>query len=132
MTDKPTPFPFATVQDLKDRWPDFPTGGDTLAGVMLEDASQYILDVCAASVNADPDTRKRVVCSVVKRSMVVSDSDGVGTESIQQGAGPYQETRRFTNPHGDFYLTKQEKLALGCGQVAFGVSIIPERKRFWL
>lgn len=128
---QPTPFPFATVQQLKNRWPDFPQGQETYAQQMLEDASQYMLDVCSGAAKAEVATRERIVCDVVKRSMVVSDSDGVGTESIQQGAGPYQETRRFTNPHGGFYLSKQEKLALGCAQRAFGVSVIDAPSKQW-
>jgi hypothetical protein len=48
----------------------------------------------------------------------------VGMESSQSSTGPFQDTFRPTNPHGDFYLTKQEKLALGGGaQRAFGVNI---------
>lgn len=121
------PFPFATVEDLKLRWPDFPVGGDSHAGVLLEDASQYILDVCPTAGEVSESTRRRVVCSVVRRAMEV-ESELVGMESMQMGAGPYQETRKALNPHGDFYLTKQEKLSLGCGgQKAFTVDMMPAR-----
>ena len=43
--DEVTPFPFATVDELKARWPDMPAGSDDHAEVLLEDASQFILDV---------------------------------------------------------------------------------------
>lgn len=119
------PFPFATVQDLKDRWPDFPTGAETHAGVLLGDASQYILDVAPSAANATENTRKRVVCAVVKRAMQAEDSDINGYESYQQGAGPYQATLKPLNPHGDFYLTGQEKRALGVGrQRAFSIDLL--------
>lgn len=117
--------PFATVDDLKDRWPSFPAGSDKPAAVLLGDASQYIVDVCPSALTVSPNTRKRVVCAVVKRSMAAQEGGMEGVESLQMGAGPYQETFKPTNPHGDFYLTKQEKLSLGCGrQRAFSVDLL--------
>jgi hypothetical protein len=54
----------------------------------------------------------------------MSVDEFVGMESSQSSTGPFQDTFRPTNPHGDFYLTKQEKSALGGGaQRAFGVNI---------
>lgn len=117
--------PFASVQDLKDRWPDFPVGGDAQATILLWDASQYIVDVCSSALDASVNTRKRVVCAVVRRSMQAETAGMGGMESLQTGAGPYQETFKPTNPHGDFYLTKQEKLSLGCGrQRAFSIDLL--------
>lgn len=117
------PFPFATLQEFKDRWPDMPTGADAHASVLLEDASQFILDTVPTAGGADPKTRRRIVCAVVRRAM--PDADGMdGMESIQQSAGPFGVTMKPVNPNGDFYLTKQEKKALGDGrQQAFGVQI---------
>lgn len=121
------PFPFATIGDMEDRWPDMPTGSASLVGVLLEDASQFILDVCPSAAEASEATRKRIVCSVVRRT-VDTDSDLIGLESVQNGSGPFQETRKALNPHGDFYLTAQEKKALGFGrQKAFEVDLIPPR-----
>lgn len=122
------PFPFATVAELKARWPDFPVGGDAFAAVLLEDASQYILDVAPSAADVSEGTRRRIVCAVVRRSMEV-DGELVGLESMQQGAGPYQETRKAINPHGDFYLTGQEKKALGGGrQRAFTIDLLAGRE----
>lgn len=116
------PFPFATVGELKDRWPDFPPGADAHATVLLEDASQFILDVCPSAEAAAPATRRRVVCAVVRRSMQAGDD--AGFESVQTTTGPFTESVRPTNPNGDFYLTKQEKKALGAGATrAFGVQV---------
>lgn len=117
------PFPFATLEELKARWPDFPVGADAHATVLLEDASQFILDTVPSAALASESTRRRIVCAVVRRAM--PDTGGMdGMESVQQSAGPFSMTAKPVNPHGDFYLTKQEKLALGAGlQKAFGVQI---------
>lgn len=116
------PFPYATVEDLKVRWPDFPVGGETHAQVLLEDASQYILDVCPTAGNVSESTRRRIVCAVVRRSM--EQGLPAGVSSMSETAGGVSMQFSASNPTGDFYLTKQEKKALGCGrQSAFGVQV---------
>ena len=116
------PFPFATLAELQARWPDFPTGADAYATTLLEDASQFILDTVPSAELASPLTRRRVVCAVVRRAM--SADEYAGMETIQSTTGPISDTFRPTNPHGDFYLTKPEKKALGGGsQKAFGVQV---------
>lgn len=118
------PFPFATLDELKQRWPDFPAGADAHATVLLEDASQFILDTVPAAEAAAPATRRRIVCAVVRRSMAAEASDLAGLDSFQAGTGPFSYGGKVSNPSGDFYLTKQEKQALGAGkQQAFGVQI---------
>lgn len=118
------PFPFATLDELRERWPDFPPGGDMHAQALLEDASQFILDVVPSAATVSESTRRRVVCAVVKRAMQAGGSDLAGVESLQQGAGPFQTTFKPVNPNGDFYLTRLEKVALGWGrQRAFGVQV---------
>lgn len=117
--------PFATVDDLKVRWPDFPPGAEAHAEVLLGDASQFIIDVCPSAMEASESTRRRIVCTVVRRSMQSSETDMSGMASMSMASGPFSMSQSPANPHGDFYLTKQEKLALGCGgrQKAFGVDI---------
>lgn len=118
------PFPFATLSELKARWPDFPVGGDGHAEVMLEDASQFILDVAPSAANASESTRRRVVCAVVRRAMEAAAGDMGGVSQVQASTGPYSTSYTPTNPHGDFYLTKLEKQALGVGkQKAFSVQV---------
>ncbi|WP_336715339.1 hypothetical protein [Arthrobacter sp. USHLN218] len=118
------PFPFATLAELKARWPDFPAGADTHAEVQLEDASQFILDTVPTAANADPRTRRRIVCSVVRRTMEAAAADTAGFDTMQVGAGPFQYGGKVTNPSADFYLTKQEKKALGAGaQQAYSVQV---------
>lgn len=117
------PFPFATVADLNDRWPDMPAGAEAHADVLLEDASQFILDVCPSASRASASTRKRVVCSVVRRAMQV-DSDLIGVESWQESTGQFAGSYKSANPHGDLYLTRAERRSLGDGQQrAFGVDV---------
>ena len=117
-----TPFPFATVDDLRQRWPDMPPGSDAHAGVLLEDASQFILDTVPTAAGAAEATRRRIVCAVVRRAMPMGDD--VGYSTIQESTGPFQQTLTPVNPSGDFYLTKQERKALGDGATrAFGVDI---------
>lgn len=128
------PFPFASLQDLKDRWPDFPAGADAHATILLEDASQFILDTVPAAEAAAPATRRRIACAVVRRSMAAEASDLAGLDSFQTGTGPFSYGGKVSNPSGDFYLTKQEKQALGAGkQQAFGVQITDARTihAFW-
>lgn len=116
------PFPFASVQELRARWPDMPPGADAHAGILLEDASQFIVDVCPAAASAPVATRRRVVCSVVRRSM--ESGLPAGVEQQTQTAGPFSQSFTVANSSGDFYLTKNERKALGEGaQRAFGVDV---------
>lgn len=117
------PFPFATLTEFKARWPDFPAGAEDHAVVLLEDASQFILDTVSAAADKTPSTRRRVVCAVVRRSMQASAAGTAGFESVQETTGPFSESYKPVNPNGDFYLTKQEKQSLGGGQQAFGVQV---------
>lgn len=119
-----SPWPFATVEELQLRWPDMPAGAEDHAQVLLEDASQFILDVCPSAALASVNTRRRVVCAVVRRSIEAQSSPGVGMETFQATSGPFTNSYTPTNPHGDFYLTRSERKALGEGkQKAFGGSI---------
>lgn len=122
------PFPFATVEDLKARWPDFTVGAETHAGVLLEDASQFMLDAYPKCVTAHENTRKRIVCAVVKRAMQGEAEDLGGVEQVSYGTGPFQDTVKPLNPHGDFYLTEQEQRSLGLGkgrrQQAFEIDVL--------
>lgn len=117
--------PYATVDDLKLRWPDMPPGSEPTAQVHLEDASQFIRDVVPSASAASEATLRRVVCSVVRRAMV---SD-VGVAETQVATGPFSASYQVSNPHGDYYLTKQELKALGGGgrPKAFGVQIVPDQ-----
>lgn len=119
---------YATVEDLEARWRTLTADERDRAGVLLEDAAVRLDSACPPS---DPPTaqelaaRKIVSCEMVKRAMATSGGiGGVGVTSVQQGAGPYQETVQFSNPTGDLYLSKSDRKLLGCGaQEAFTVSM---------
>lgn len=105
-----------------------PPGADAYAETLLEDASQFILDVCPSAAHASESTRRRVVCAVVKRRMDSEQSDLAGLSSASVTTGPFGETRSPANPDGDFFLKKSERQSLGDGkQKAFGVQIAPTR-----
>lgn len=110
------PFPFADVDDLKMRWPGLPAGAEERAEVLLEDASQFILDVAPQAVDAPAATRRRVVCAVVRRFMESEDREHHGLTQFQISAGPYQQGGTLHNPDGGFYLRADEKKALGVGR----------------
>ncbi len=119
---------YATVEDVEVRWRPLSPDEKARAGVLLEDAAVYLDAVCVPSdPPTDSELSARLVVSVgmVKRAMASGTGAGaVGVTSVQQGAGPYQETMQFANPTGDLYLTKGDRKLLGCGaQAAFTVSM---------
>lgn len=119
---------FATPDELRRKWRTMPDFDDETLAEELLDASQYIVDVCPTAMSAAKATRRRVVIGVVKRGLKAEDSTLDGLESSQMGAGPYQETLKPLNPHGDYYLTRQERKALGCGrQKAASIDLLAGR-----
>jgi hypothetical protein len=121
MADKmPQPWPFATVEDLRARWPDMPPGSDEHAKVLLEDASGYIMDVCPSAAQARPDTRKRVTCAVVKRAMEAAEAPA-GVSEFSETTGPFQTS--FKPSDSNLFLRKDERKALGGGGKAFSVDV---------
>lgn len=69
----------------------------------------------------DPDVVADVVCEMVQAAS--ASPGGPGISSLQEGAGPFQQTMQFTNPVGDLYLSKKQKRLLGYGAVAFTVPL---------
>lgn len=112
--------PFATPDDLADRWRPLSEAEQARAAVLLSDASAIIrtlspgIDAKIANDLLDPDVPRAIVCAMVKRVMQgPSDLDGVS--QTQQTAGPFSRGVSFANPSGDLYLTKTEKQRLGIG-----------------
>lgn len=101
----------ATVRDLQDRWPSFPTGQEDFANTMLTDASNMIRDrwpdvddrINAGTLLAE--SVARVVCAMVKAAMLNPESEGI--ESFALTAGPFGDTRKFANPNGSLYFTAE-------------------------
>jgi hypothetical protein len=120
---------YAIVSDVEARWRTLTTAEKARAEVLLEDAAVEIDSVCPPSDPATLDelsARLIVSCRMVKRAMATPGGvDGIGVESIQAGAGPFQETQKFTNPSGDLYLTRADRKLLGCGnQAAYTVPMV--------
>lgn len=59
----------------------------------------------------DPELVADVVCDMV--AYAAASPGGVGVESLQQGAGPYQETVKFVNPVGQLSFTRVHRRRLG-------------------
>lgn len=117
--------PFAEVSDLEARWRTLTTSESTKATELLADASDVIMTTCSAWESASEATLKRIACAMVKRAMAspVTDLDA-SISSASRTAGPFTQQTTFANPSGDLYLTKAEKLSLGCGkQRAFEVDL---------
>lgn len=117
-------IPFAEVSDLEGRWRKLSDSEQTIAETLLTDASIMVRNRASDAKHTDADTLRMVVCEMVKRAMAGPMAAGMGVNSIQQGAGPYQQTAQFTNPLGDLYLSKSDLKDLGSGkQVAFTIEL---------
>lgn len=96
---------------------------------VLGRASRYVrseypdIDERIAEGAVDPDLVADVVCEMVRAA--AASPAGIGVASVQQGAGPYQQTTQFVNPVGDLYLSKKHRRLLGYGKVrAFEVNLL--------
>lgn len=117
-------IPFAEVSDLEGRWRPLSDSEQTIAETLLTDASIMVRNRASDAKHTDADTLRMVVCEMVKRAMAGPMAAGMGVNSIQQGAGPYQQTAQFANPLGDLYLSKSDLKDLGSGkQVAFTIEL---------
>lgn len=114
--------PFATRTDYTARGYDaskFETAA--VLDMRLAAASRLVRAQCPCvddALAADPPTLDAalvadVVCAMVLRSVPADSLAGLETE--QTTMGPFSQSRRPSNPFGDFYLTKSEKRSLGCG-----------------
>ena len=128
----PTPKPsFATTTDYAERGFDAGVWTPSVLTVRLASASRW-LRARAADIDEritdgflDADLVTDVVCTMVARTVPLEDLP-MGLESSQITAGQYSQSNKRTNPHGDFYLTKQEKETLGINrQGAFSVNLLP-------
>lgn len=126
--------PFATSDDLAARWRPLSASEQSMATVLLGDASAYIrvefadVDerIAATPQCLDPAVPRMIVCAMVKRAMLAPVDQGAAT-AVQQTAGPFSQSTTFANPTGDLYLTSRErKMLTASGQQAFTVSMSAE------
>lgn len=130
-----SPAPFAQSQDYTDRGFDASAWTIGVLDMRLAAASRWLrqnapgIDDRIDSGELDPELVADIVCTMVARTAPVEDfPDGI--ESTQWSAGPYQQSTKRLNPHGDFYLTKQEKHTLGVGGGrAWSIDLLPNPER---
>jgi hypothetical protein len=85
-------------------------------------ASGVDIDEWIASGRVDQDLVADVVCDIVSYQQ---SGPGLGVESVQQGAGPYQETLKYSSPVGSLSFTKVHRKRLGIPtQRAFEVDLL--------
>ena len=118
-------YMFASVDDLKERWPDFPVGAEAHADVLLADASQLIVDTVPGAENAPAASLRRVACAMVKRAISVPD-EFEGVSQVSHTVGGTSLSLTPANGTADLYLSKAERLALRAGSGssrAYGVQV---------
>ncbi|MFE2998669.1 hypothetical protein ACFXG4_27160 [Nocardia sp. NPDC059246] len=106
--------PYATIQQLAARWLNMPgdTATQNTATTLLGDASFWLRQWFPTETGlmdagqSDATGAMLVVCSMVKRALRNADNDGVS--SATDGMGGMTETRVYSNPDGNLYITAQE------------------------
>ncbi len=117
---------FATVEDLEARWRRMSETEMTRAAALLEDATDLIKTIAPKWETIEVSILKRVACQVVKRAMLASDLGEVS--SLQEQTGPFMTQVSYSNPQGDLYLTRLEKIQLGLlKNKAFEVDLLAGR-----
>lgn len=116
--------PYAQLSDLTARWPQMPSDSATQnsASVLLGDASYWLrqwFPTETAQIDAsqaDGTGARILVCSMVKRALI--NAENLGVRQDGQTMGPLTETRVFSNPDGNLYITDAEiTLIKGGGRV---------------
>lgn len=127
MTDE-KPDVYATVDELRARWPDMPTGADDHASVLLEDASALMRAECPTLTGVDAAVLRMVCVDVVKtalKSELNQPDVGGDVSSVNYSAGPFSQQVSYRADSSDLYLTKKHKRLLGCGrQRAFSIDLL--------
>lgn len=116
--------PFAKVSDYEDRYGEVENPTQILT--LLTDATAFIseypgfnmLDSTSDGYDLQQANLKRVCCSVVRRAL--SAGPWTGLSNVSQGADGYNASLSVANPTEDFYLTSQERKALGISGSVIG------------
>lgn len=107
---------FATTDDLAEGWRPLSSAEESVAEVLLSRASIWLrawfpdLDGRVTAGVLDAAVPRMVACSMVKRAMVNANADGVRQSALTQAMGSIQatESRTYSNPDGNLYVTAQE------------------------
>lgn len=107
-----TPEAFARLGLSKGEWSTETLTERLAAASRWLRATQPSIQARIDNDDLDRDLVSDTVCNVVART-VPSPVIPLGVDSSQLSAGVFGASVKATNPHGDFYLTKPEKIALG-------------------
>lgn len=103
--------PFATVDDLADRWHAFTDEERPHMQAKLEDAGVVVMGLCPDWQLLPADVLRVVVCGMVKRALINEDTGGVSQST--QTANGFSEALTYANPMGDLYPNQTERKLLG-------------------
>ena len=106
---------YATIEDLERRWRPLDAAEIDKASALLDDAA-VMLDAMMASYgvqDVSDDALKAVSCSMVRRSMALSESGMYGISQGTISADIYSQSLTYANPTGDMYLTSNERRMIG-------------------
>lgn len=114
------PNAYANAEDLTNYWkaPEDTNRANYLLKLasnrlrLIAEDSSIDLDAKANSNPAYFDTLQWVVMESTKRALQ-APLDQQPMETWQQGAGPYSENIKYTNPTGDLWFKKSELSAIG-------------------
>lgn len=116
------PEVYATVDDLKKRWPDFPIGAEAQAETLIEDASVMVRAKAPDVSTVEPGILRIIVCDMVK-TVLQSPGDGANVSSLNMTAGPFSQQVSYRDS-SDLFITSKHAGLLGCGrQRAFTVRL---------
>lgn len=100
--------PFATSQDVADRWRPLDSAEQDMADVLAGDASTLIrarfpgIDSQVTAGTVDAGVLLIVVAGMVKRAMIAPED---GVSQANDTVGPYGWSRSFANPMRNVFLT---------------------------
>lgn len=114
---------FATVVDLEARWHPLTDSERDKAQVLIDDASDMILDAAGDIDALRAETLTRICCQMVKRAMIADTANPTGMSQYSQTAGSFSESGTYANPTGDLYLLAAEKRALRGTQRAWHITM---------
>lgn len=113
---------YATLADYEARYGAVDEGAEEVVATLLEDAST-ILDELVPTIDVS-DAHQRKLLRIVARDMVgrALDTGGAptGVDQMSYTMGPFAQSVHVTNPHGDMYLTANERRLLGISGTTIG------------
>ena len=113
-------FVYATINDLEQRYRTLVGSEVAKAEALLTDATAFLIaEFKRNDIDPDPDTWDEaykqaviaVVCAMVKRSIISSETGDIQSESASVGV--YSQSFTYANPTGDLYLKESERRLLG-------------------